>query len=99
VDRVAVVARLKEGCAERAAELVANGPPFDPADVGLDRHVVYISGEEIVFVFEGREVEWIVDDLVTTPFQWPLMAAFDAWRPLVDGSPRLARPAYAWSRA
>jgi len=96
VERIAVIARLREGAAERAAELLAQGPPFDPADVGLSRHAAYLSAREVVFVFEGPEVEWIVDDLATTGFQAPIAAALDAWRELVEEPARLARSAYAW---
>jgi hypothetical protein len=59
---------------------------------------VYLSAGEVVFVFEGREVEWIVDDLVDDPFRWLLTEALDAWRPLIEGEPMIARPAYTWAR-
>ena len=49
-----------------------------------------------MFVFEGHEVEWIVDGLVDEPFHWPLLAALDEWRPLLEDNPRIARPTYSW---
>ena len=98
MQQLAVIARLKTGAEPRAAELIAGGPPFDPAESGLDRHAVYLSAGEVVFVFEGPEVEWIVDAMIENPFRWPLTAAFDEWRPLVEAPPRIARPAYAWAR-
>jgi hypothetical protein len=51
-----------------------------------------------VFVFEGPEVDVVLDDLLGYPFGPGLRAAFDEWRPLVEGPPRIARPAYAWER-
>lgn len=96
MSRFAIVARLKPGTEPRAAELLRNGPPFDPAERGFERHAVYLSATEVVFVFEGREAEWIVSDLVDDPFSWLVSAALDAWRPLIDGQPRIARPQYAW---
>ena len=96
MERLAIVAHLKSGAEQRAAELVAKGPPFDPADSGLESHVVYLSAGEVVFVFEGPKVEWIVEELIDEPFKWPVTAALDAWRPLVEGNPRIARPAYVW---
>ena len=63
MERVAIIAHLKEGSEQRAAELVRAGPPFDLADTGIVRHSVYVSAHEVVFVFEGHEVEWIVDQL------------------------------------
>jgi hypothetical protein len=96
MQQLAIVARLKSGAEPRAAELISEGPPFDPEERGFMRHVVYLSAGEVVFVFEGDDVEWMVDDLVDDPFQWPVLAAFDTWRLLVEGDPRIARPAYVW---
>jgi hypothetical protein len=96
VDRLAVVARLRADAEARAASLIEAGPPFDPAEVGLERHDVFLSHGEVVFVFEGHQVEWVVDALVDDPFRSP---AFAAWEPLLDGPARLARPAYHWERA
>jgi hypothetical protein len=96
MEQLAIVARLKPGVEARAAELIANGPPFDLRESGLESHTVYLSADEVVFVFEGREVEWIVDRLVDDPFHWLVTSALDRWRPLVEGQPRIARPAYAW---
>jgi hypothetical protein len=96
MEQLAIVARLKSGMESRAAELIAKGPPFDPAETGLTRHSVYLSAGEVVFVFEGHEVEWIVDRMIDEPFRWPVTDALDAWRPLVEGQPRIARSVYTW---
>jgi hypothetical protein len=96
VRQVAIIARLKDGAEPRAAELLAKGPPFDPAERGFERHAVYLSATEVVFVFEGRDVDSIVDDMIAEPFSWLLSAALDEWRALVEESPRIARPAYFW---
>lgn len=95
MERLCVTARLKPGAAERAAELVASGPPFDPGELGLSRHAVYLSDREVAFVFEAPEVEWLVEELVNDPVR---SAAFGAWTPLLEGAPRLAREAYFWRR-
>jgi hypothetical protein len=96
VRQVAIVARLKNGAEPRAAELLEKGPPFDPAERGFERHAVYLSATEVVFVFEGPQVDSMLDDLVGEPFSWLVSAALDEWRALVDGPPRIARAAYAW---
>lgn len=96
MQRVAIVARLKEGSGPRAAELIAEGPPFDLAETGIVRHSVYLSAGEVVFVFEGHQVEWMVDDLINDPFRPDLQSALDAWRSIVDGSPRIAREQFGW---
>ena len=97
MQQLAVVARLKSGAEPRAAELIAKGPPFDPMKLGLERHAVYLSAGEVVFVFEGQGVEWVVDDLVDDPFRTVVADALDAWRPLIEGEPLIARPAYVWN--
>src|SRR5687767_12569109 len=72
MERVAIIARLKEGSEQRAAELVGAGPPFDLTETGIVRHSVYISAREAVFVFEGHQVEWIIDQLIDEPFHYEL---------------------------
>jgi hypothetical protein len=96
VEQLAIVARLKSDAETAAAALIEEGPPFDIAQSGLERHTVYLSAGEVVFVFEGHEVEWIVDAMVEDPFRPKLTDAFAAWRELVEGEPRIARPAFSW---
>jgi hypothetical protein len=91
VESFAVVARLRPGAEDRAIELLAAGPPFDPAEGGIKRHLAYVSDGEAVFVFEGDDIEWGLDELVALP---ALASTFVAWRPLIDGTPRLAREVY-----
>ena len=98
MERVAIVADLKEGSQSRAAELIAKGPPFDLAETGLVRNSVYLSGNEVVFVFEAHQVEWLVDDLIDEPFHYELQDALDEWRAIVDGPPRIARERFGWER-
>ncbi len=96
MERLAIIARLQEGAERKAAELVANGPPFEPGTVGFVRHAVYLSSSEVVFVFEAHEVEWIVDSLVSDPFQWMVSEALHKWRPLINENPRVAREVFHW---
>lgn len=99
MDRLAIVARLKSGSEVRAAELIARGAPFDPEERGFDRHVVFLSATEVVFVFEGPEVNAHLDDLIENPFRWMVSDAFEAWRPLIEDHPRIARERYFWERS
>jgi hypothetical protein len=50
-----------------------------------------------VFVFDGPEVDGVLDDMVGYPFEPALRAALDKWRTLVEET-RIARPAYEWRR-
>lgn len=98
MERLALIARLKPGIQPRAAELLAKGPPFDLQGSGFVRHSVFLSATEVIFVFEAPEVEWLVSALVDDPFHWMLAEALDDWRPLVEGTPRIAREQFSWER-
>ena len=95
MDRLLIVARLQPGKHEQAEALLRQGPPFDPEELGLHRHGVYLTAREVVFVFEAPEVEWIVNDLVDDPV---LSRAFGPWRAIVAEPPRLAHERFYWSR-
>lgn len=95
MNRLVIVARLREGAHEEAEALIAASPPFDPDELGLHRHSAYLTAGEVVFIFEAPEVEWIVNDIVDDPV---VSAAFEPWHRLVDGAPRLAHERYSWSR-
>jgi hypothetical protein len=96
MKRVAIVARLKEGSGPSAAQLISGGPPFDLAEIGLASHSVYLSAGEVVFIFEGDQVEWTVDELIDNPFRPEIQSAFHQWRAIIDGSPRIAREQFGW---
>jgi hypothetical protein len=98
MHRVAIIARLKDGREPEAAKLLAEGPPFDAEERGLDSHAVYLSAGEVVFVFEGPDVDVVVGDMVDSPFEPTVKAALGTWRPLIEGQPRIGRLAYQWSR-
>jgi hypothetical protein len=95
MNRLMIVARLHEGAHEEAEALITKGPPFDPEELGFHRHAVYLTAEEIVFLFEAPEVEWIVNDIVDDPV---LSASFGPWQQLIEGTPRLAHERFYWSR-
>jgi nucleotide-binding universal stress UspA family protein len=94
MERIVVTARLRPEADERARELVAAGPPFDPGAIGLARHDVLVGGGVAVFVFEGQDVERRIRALLNDPVP---SAAFAAWAPLLAGAPTLAREAYHWN--
>jgi hypothetical protein len=95
MDRLIIVARLRPGTHEEAEVLLEKGPPFDPEELGLSRHSAYLTAEEVVFVFEAPEVEWIVNDIVDDPV---LSSAFGPWRAILADTPHLAHERYHWTR-
>jgi hypothetical protein len=94
VSRAVVVLPLREGSNERVAELLRAGPPFDPETVGLERHHVFLTEKEAVFVFEADSLG-AVERLIAEGAFWSAAAA---WEDLVAGPPRLAEDAYSWVR-
>jgi hypothetical protein len=95
MQRVAVIARLKPNTEKRATELIETGPPFDPDQLGFDRHSVYLSGNQVIFVFEGGRLDQLLHGVIRNPDN---VRAFGAWEPLIDGFPSVAREAYTWQR-
>jgi nucleotide-binding universal stress UspA family protein len=93
MERVVITARLKEGSEAGARKLVAAGPPFDPHQVGLARHGVFVGNDVVVFVFEGHGVERQLSQLVNDRLN---SAAFSAWAPLLAEQPKIAHEAYHW---
>jgi hypothetical protein len=86
--QVAVVVPLRPGRLARAKELVAAGPPFDPAALGFTRHEVFLTPTEAVFVFSGPHVRETLEQASRDPSLWRVGLT---WRGCIGGRPRLAR--------
>jgi hypothetical protein len=94
-EQLVVVVPLRPGSAGQAKELLAAGPPFQPAEFELDKHEVFVGEREAVFVFQGRGVREALQQAAGEPGLW---RAGLAWRGLLAGRPRMIEPAYHWSR-
>jgi hypothetical protein len=95
VSELVVVARLRPGVRERVLELLRQGPPFAVEETAFDRRRVYLTEHEVVFVFEGPgppTLELPGED----PAVW---RAAEVWQECLAGPPRVARTAFAWTRA
>lgn len=93
LERLVVTLKLRKGTQEQAAKLIAAGPPFDPGDLGLARHAVYLGNDLVIFAFEGKEVEERVRMVIDDPVR---SASFAAWVPLLADRPALAHEVYYW---
>jgi hypothetical protein len=95
MSSLVVILPLKEGKVERARELLAAGPPFDLEETGFDRHAVYVTNREILFVFEGG----MPSATLTLPGEDPqVWHAAAAWQECLAEQPRVARTAFSWER-
>ena len=94
LERVVVVAPLRDGAREVARMLLEAGPPFDPAAAGLTAHRVLLTEHEVIFVFEGEDAAAIVEDLVGHAEVWE---AATEWRDWLADRPRVAEVAYEWA--
>jgi hypothetical protein len=97
VDRFVLVARLKPGGRQRAEELLAEhdalgGAELEPA---VDRHAIFLSETEVVFLFEGEGSREWVRAVMNDPVQSTLVTP---WLPLFDGPLHRAEEAYFWER-
>lgn len=95
MQRLAVIAKLKPDAEGRATELIEHGPPFDPNDIGFERHSVFLTGDHAVFVFEGGRLDQMLQGVIRNP---SAAGALREWEQLLDGMPKVAREAYYWQR-
>jgi hypothetical protein len=95
--RTALVLPLKKAAREAVRRLLESGPPFDPEQItGLDRHEVFLTSEEAVFVFESKLGAEALEPLLAEPELWKAAAA---WREHLAGPPRLAEDVFSWTRS
>ena len=92
---IAIVVPLREGSREIAAEFLAEGPPFDPKEIGLTAHRVFLTDTEVVFVFETDAELSTLDRILAEPEFWTVASA---WEHLAAGEPRVATIAFDWSQ-
>ncbi len=95
MSRLVVVVPLAKAARDRATALLRRGPPFDPGTAGLERHHVFLTDNEAVFLFEADSPD-AVEQLAADESLW---AAAAGWSELVAGPPRLAEDVYSWIRA
>jgi hypothetical protein len=86
--QLVVIFPLKPNARGRARALLDEATRFD-------RHGVFLTDREVVFVFEAPGETETLDLPGDDPAVW---AAASAWRECLDGRPRIARPAFSWSR-
>jgi hypothetical protein len=102
-ERIELIVPIKRDSRERIRELVAAGPPFDPAKLGLTRHDVYLEETGVRFSFEGPDARGSVESILSAASLWHAGLAWsrhiDA-RPHINDQPDQPRPygelIYSW---
>ena len=87
---------LREERYDAVRELLAAGPPFDPEALDLDRHYVFLTTSEAVFIFESRLGADALEPLLQEPKLWQSVAA---WHDYLAGPPRIAEDIFSWERS
>jgi hypothetical protein len=95
MTRLVVVVPLREDAYDEARRLLERGPPIELEATSFDRHEVYLTRREVVFVFETPRAAAALELPGEDPELWRVAAE---WRKVMAGRPRTARTVYAWSR-
>lgn len=97
MDRFVLVARLKPGGRRRAEKLLAEHSALGGAELAtaVDRHAIFLSEGEVVFLFDGDGSHDSVRAIFNDPARSTLLSH---WLPLFDGPLHQAEEAYLWER-
>lgn len=94
--RIAIVLPLREDAHDAVRALLAEGPPFDPNALDLDRHLVFLTPSEAVFVFESKVGADALEPLLQEPALWQSVGA---WHEHIASPPRIAEDVFSWERS
>jgi hypothetical protein len=92
--RIAVAAKIRPGSRAKLEQMLSEGPPFDLADAGFDRHQIYLGDEDVFFLFEGGSPISAVKRLAA---ERSLMSHVLRMAGVVS-APHLLAEAYSWDR-
>ena len=96
LTRMAVILPIKPEAHDAVRMLLNEGPPFDPDQMtGLDRHEVFLTPDEAIFLFDSQFGADALESLLTKPELWQAAAS---WREYIAGPPRIAEGVYLWAR-
>lgn len=95
MDRLVLTARLKPDGRRRALTLLGEHSVLDVGELEIyvERHTIFLTETEVIFLFEGKEAEQAVRALLDDPVRSALIGH---WLPLFDGPLRRAQEAYSW---
>ncbi len=92
---LAVVVPLVEGRCDVVREFLAEGPPFEPREIGLESHKVFLTDREVIFVFETEEGAKAFERILAEPELWDVISS---WEHCMSDEPRAATAVYEWTK-
>jgi hypothetical protein len=95
LSRLVLVVPLREGTTARVRDLLREGPPFELETTHLERHEVFLTEHEAVFVFETAGEAPALELEAGNP---RLRQAAAAWRECMADPPPKAETAFTWER-
>lgn len=95
MNRFVITARLRKGSADKVAQILREGPPFDIEQTSLERHEVFLAGDEVVFLFEGPHAE---EEARRLGSGRGVITQAGRLAIHIDGRPRLPEEVFSWER-
>lgn len=95
MHRFVITAALRRGSAPEVARILREGPPFDIDETSLERHEVFLSDEEIVFLFEGPHAEREARRLLSSK---RVLSQAGRIGLHIKGRPRMPEERFSWER-
>ncbi len=92
--KLAIVVPIAEGQRETVRAFLAEGPPFDLAGAGIDRHEVFLTEDEVIFVFGAPDGLPTLERILAEPEFWDVVSS---WERIVSAPPRAADIIFDWS--
>ncbi len=93
--RLMVTGKLRRGSKEAVRAILREGPPFQLSQTSLERHAVFLSGDEIVWLFEGVHAEREVKRLLGDPHGLGRAGRIGLH---LTGRPRMPEEVFSWER-
>lgn len=93
IHKLALVLPLALGKRDVARAYLDEGPPFDLRSAGIDEHEVFLTDEEVIFVFGMPRGPEPLQAILADEEFWSVLGA---WEHIAAGPPRIASVAYDW---
>jgi len=93
--RFAMIVPLKRGSGDEVRRILADSASDALGDTSLERHFVFQSSDELVFLFEGAHADRIAKALIEKS---ALLGQESRLRQHLDGSPRVLEEVFSWER-